>query len=214
MRTHGWSGAAPASDDEAIARILDGGEQGDRRPRCRLLHRRRRPHARRHPPDGLPVLPQHRRSARGGRRARRRRLPGPLGNTPAGHHRPRRSRRRGDRDGARVAAEGQAPRPAHRSRAAEPAHRVGDAATSRSTSPTRWCAGSTSTGQASASATPISTSSPSTCCGSSSRSSPTRAVRRAPARNCATTCGAGSAPLYDRQRQRLPRLEHPRRRRR
>ena len=23
MRTHGWSGAAPASDDEAIARILD-----------------------------------------------------------------------------------------------------------------------------------------------------------------------------------------------
>ena len=50
----------------------------------RLFHRRRRPHARRHPADRVPVLPQHRRAARRGGRARRQRVPGPVGRTPAG----------------------------------------------------------------------------------------------------------------------------------
>ena len=94
---------------------------------------------------------------------------------------------------------------------AERAHRVGDVGRRAALRDTRCCADSTSTGPA---------------LGFTDADldelaehllriiqsfviDPGRPPRRAT--NCAATCGGGSAPLYDRQRQRLPRLEHPRR---
>ena len=64
-------------------RILDAAGKAIEDHGADFSHLRRRPHGRGHPPDRLPVLPQHRRAAGGRRRARRRRLPRPVGGTPA-----------------------------------------------------------------------------------------------------------------------------------
>ena len=211
MRTHGWSGSAPASDDEAIARILDAaGKAIDARGAdfsiadvARTLGVTRQTVYRYFPStDALLVA-----SAVHARK----RLPRPVGRTSAGHHRPRRRGRGGRRHRTRVVAEGQTPRAADRTRAAEPACRVGDIGRRARLRPLDGSPIRRRLGRPRASPTPIWTSSPSICCGSSSRSSSTRDARPVAARNCATTCAGGWVRLYDRQRKRLPRLEHERR---
>ena len=185
MRTHGWSGSAPASDDEAIARILDAASKAiDARGAdfsiadvARTLGVTRQTVYRYFPSTDALLVAAAVHAATG------------FLDRLATHL-------QGITDPADAVAEAIAtalewlPKDKHLGLLIAPGrpnrpYRVGDVATSRSTSPTRWCADSTSTGPASGTPTMTSTSWPSTCCGSSSRSLSTPAARPDAARSSA-----------------------------
>ena len=191
MRTHGWSGSAPASDDEAIARILDAaGKAIDERGAdfsiadvARTLGVTRQTVYRYFPSTDALLVAAAVHAA------------DDFQDRLAAHL-------QGITDPVDAVTEAIAtalewlPKDKHLGLLIVPGRpnphiesvTVGRRA---ATSPTRWCAGSTSTGRRSASPTTISTNSPSTCCGSSSRSSSIPAVLHGRARICVVIYGDG-----------------------
>ena len=196
MRTHGWSGSAPATDDEAVARILAAaGEAIDERGAdvsiadvARTLGVTRQTVYRYFPStDALLVASAVHAAA-------------DFLDRLADHlqrcHRSRGRRDRGHRHRAGVATAGQAHRAARRARPGHRAHRVGDVGRRAEVRQRDAASVRRRLGGAGVSATQTSTNSPSTCCGSSSRSSSIRAAHRARARICGSICDGGWAAPF------------------